>query len=476
MMVWDGMRPDLISPDLTPNLAALGAGGTVFDANHASVPTVTRSNAATLATGAPPSVHGLPGNVFFAPAVEAQAPLSVGEGDSVAQLRAAYRVFAAPTIADVIHRHGGRTTIVSSGTRGSAQMLHPRRTEVGDLILHPTLSTEDELRPFVERLGPLPPADVPDTARNRWLARAAAEIVLPEQRPDALIVWHDDPDKSQHRYGFGHPLSLQSIREADAHLGMLLDGLEASGLRQETLVVVASDHGYVGVSGRLDVGPALAAVAEDAQVVVAPNGCAVLLYLERPDDRQVEHLAAEIWSLPGVEAIFSGARKSAVVDRTLPLAALQLDGPLAPDLLVTLAWSDDRNDFGHPGVSYELGATNLASHGGASRWEVRNTLILQGPGVAAGRRSSAPSGNVDLAPTLLAALGLPVPDSMSGRVLREAHSCDSRGAAPDRDPGGPEVTVQEEASEAGTLVWSATGGSRYLSAVKRTHLRRTSLG
>ena len=42
MMVWDGMRPDLISPELTPTLAALGARGCVFDANHAVVPTVTR--------------------------------------------------------------------------------------------------------------------------------------------------------------------------------------------------------------------------------------------------------------------------------------------------------------------------------------------------------------------------------------------------------------------------------------------------
>src|SRR6188768_1952323 len=101
MMVWDGMRPDMISPERTPNLAALSASGCVFDANHAVVPTVTRINAATMATGAPPSVHGLPGNVFFAPAVDTDAPLSVGEGENVAQLRAAYGVFAAPTIADV---------------------------------------------------------------------------------------------------------------------------------------------------------------------------------------------------------------------------------------------------------------------------------------------------------------------------------------------------------------------------------------
>ena len=80
---WDGMRPDLISPELTPNLAALAADGITFNANHAVVPTVTRINAATLATGAPSSSHGLPGNVFFAPLVNAADPISVGEGENV---------------------------------------------------------------------------------------------------------------------------------------------------------------------------------------------------------------------------------------------------------------------------------------------------------------------------------------------------------------------------------------------------------
>ena len=83
LMVWDGMRPDLVSPALTPNLAALANQGTTFDHSHAIVPTVTRCNAATMATGALPLVHGLPANVFFAPKVDPTGPISVGEGENV---------------------------------------------------------------------------------------------------------------------------------------------------------------------------------------------------------------------------------------------------------------------------------------------------------------------------------------------------------------------------------------------------------
>ncbi len=460
-MSWDGLRPDLISPDLTPNLAKLGAQGVVFGANHAVVPTVTRINAATLATGAPPATHGLPANVFLAPAVDPRAPISVGEGDNVAQLRAAYGVFAAPTIADVVHAAGGRTVIVSSGTRGCAQMLHPRRREAGDLIVHPTLSTDEELQPFVERLGPLPEAEIPDTPRNRWLARAAAEIVLPDLRPDVLIFWHDDPDKTQHKHGFGHPLSLQAIRAADEHLGIVLARLGAAGLREETLVVVASDHGYVGIRERLDFGSALSTIEGGERIVVAPNGCSALLYVDQPDDRLVARAAATLREQAGVGAIFTGARGAAVVDGTFPLQSIEMDGPLAPDLLVTLDWSDDPNEHGHRGVSGGYATANRASHGGASAWEIRNTLVMQGPGVADGHRSALPSGTIDIAPTVLTALGLPIPDSMVGRVLEEALT--GRGSAV---PSGP-IERWDESTSAGTLRWSQYGGRRYLDSANR---------
>lgn len=464
VMVWDGMRPDLVSPELTPHLAALGQAGTVFDACHAVVPTVTRVNAATLASGAPPAAHGLPANVVFAPAVDTRAPLSLGEGETVAALRAAYGLFGAQTVADIVHAAGGRTAIVSSGTRGSAQMLHPRRCEAGDLILHPTLSTTEELAPFVARLGPLPEAGVPDTARNRWLAEAAASLLRAPDRPDLLLFWHDDPDKSQHRFGLGHPASLEAIRDADRHLGLLLAALDEAGVRDETLVVVVSDHGYVGVERRVDLAAALGPAVEDERVILAPNGCAVLVYVERRDARAVARVAARLDGVPGLGAVFSGADGAPVVDGTAPLDALGIGGPLAPDLLVTLDWRDDPNEHGYAGVSAECGSPNLASHGGASRWEVRNTLVLGGPGVRAGQRVAAPAGNADLAPTILAALGLPIPPTATGRVLSEA--LERLPATPGGEVVRSVETVASGRAEV-VLAWSAYGGRRYLGSARR---------
>lgn len=62
-------------------------------------------------------------------------------------------------------------------------------------------------------------------------------------------------------------------------------------------------------------------------------------------------------------------------------------------------------------------------HGG--RWHgttlfeesVRVPLVVRGPGVAAGRRSAPAVGLVDLAPSVLERLGLPIPDGLQGRPV-----------------------------------------------------------
>jgi arylsulfatase A-like enzyme len=86
---------------------------------------------------------------------------------------------------------------------------------------------------------------------------------------------------------------------------------------------------------------------------------------------------------------------------------------------------------------------------------------MQGPGISAGRRSDLPSGTIDIAPTVLAALGLATPDSMTGRVLTEAF------AARSGVPSVSDVERWDERSPAGTLSWSAYAGHRYLGAARR---------
>jgi arylsulfatase A-like enzyme len=53
-------------------------------------------------------------------------------------------------------------------------------------------------------------------------------------------------------------------------------------------------------------------------------------------------------------------------------------------------------------------------------YDIHNTLIAVGPDFRERAVSSVPTGNVDLAPTLLHLLGLERPATMDGRVIEEA--------------------------------------------------------
>src|SRR6478672_3897346 len=67
VFVWDGLRADDLTPDITPNYFALARSGVVFADHHSVYPTFTMMNSASIATGTYPAVHGFYGNVVYAP-------------------------------------------------------------------------------------------------------------------------------------------------------------------------------------------------------------------------------------------------------------------------------------------------------------------------------------------------------------------------------------------------------------------------
>jgi arylsulfatase A-like enzyme len=66
------------------------------------------------------------------------------------------------------------------------------------------------------------------------------------------------------------------------------------------------------------------------------------------------------------------------------------------------------------------GAPGLGTHGSGSPQELRCTLIASGPSFRQGMLAELPSGNVDVAPTVLRLLGVTAPAPLDGRPLTEA--------------------------------------------------------
>ena len=123
----------------------------------------------------------------------------------------------------------------------------------------------------------------------------------------------------------------------------------------------------------------------------------------------------------------SDARVIGSVPGTLSYSAIDWNHPRAGDLLVSADWSSSTNSWGWAGTSASGG---VAGHGSTSPFDVHNTLIASGPDFATGDRSSVPSSNADLAPTLCRLIGVECPQTMTGRVLREALAADEAGLPP----------------------------------------------
>ncbi len=84
-------------------------------------------------------------------------------------------------------------------------------------------------------------------------------------------------------------------------------------------------------------------------------------------------------------------------------------------------WSSDHNRDGMLGTLVSEGkrGPGQGNHSSLSRYDMHNTLIAAGPDFKQHFVDDLPSGNADVAPTILHLLGFPT-DQLDGRVLGEA--------------------------------------------------------
>lgn len=421
LMVWDGLRPDAITEQWTPNLHRLAAAGVRFTNSHAVYPTVTRVNSPSISTGMLPAGHGIPNNAFLAPGLVEGDVLNTGNNLHLEALRPGRggRLIPASSLAERLAAAGRQAVVVSTGSPGSTLLQFAEAATCGGRLINPALLVGADRADLEARLGPIPPRATPATALNAWFTRLITEVMLPNTAPDLLVFWHTDPDHTQHARGAGHPAALQSLHDADTNLGAILATLEHLGLAPETAVVVTSDHGFATITGRADLRATLAAAG-----LTPASGYRVVGDMVSVEDHDPARAAAALAVLQrtsGIGPFFTGRNGASVLPGTFALADIGAGGDFCPDLLCGLAWSDEPNVHGWPGTSLSpfSNSANAGSHGNLSPWEIRNSLVAAGPGFARGLVSTVPAGNVDIAPTLLHLLGLPGAGEMDGRVLAE---------------------------------------------------------
>src|SRR5437764_10539171 len=154
VVVWDGMRPDFISEQNTPTLWKLAQSGVIFKNHHSVYPSATIVNGTAINTGVYPEHSGVLANHDYLPAINAKKSIDV---ETVGVVRRGDKLndgkyLGVPTIAELVHRNGGKTAIATAKTVG---LLFDRHTEArtGQIIFAGRALPHEAITELCKTLG-----------------------------------------------------------------------------------------------------------------------------------------------------------------------------------------------------------------------------------------------------------------------------------------------------------------------------------
>lgn len=434
LVVWDGMRPDFVSAETTPTLFAHAQNGVTFLHHHPVYPSMTDVNATALATGVYPWQSTIIANHEFRPAYDPLEPIETDlldvarKGDELTDSQ--YLAF--PTVAEILHAHGLHTAIAGSKPIG---LVHDRAMRLeGSLGVNvfagKTLPVDLETS-LTQTLGNFPAPWPTKVKQDQWTTGALTGSLWKKGVPPFSVLWLAEPDWSQHQTGPGSRASLAGIKGSDQDLALLLKTLKEKNLQDSTDIIVVSDHGFSTIQENVDV-PAILTTngfhaynkfpgkeRKDGDIMVVGNGGVFYCYVTGHDPALMAQLVHFFQAQPFTGVVFS----QKPVEGTFPLADAGIESVYAPDIAVVMRWKLDQNKYGAPGFIYAYGGglgPGQGQHASLCPTEMHNICFAFGPDFAKGMKDPLPSGNIDIAPTILWLLGIQPQQKMSGRVLSEA--------------------------------------------------------
>jgi arylsulfatase A-like enzyme len=439
VVVWDGMRPDFVSEETTPTLWKLAHEGVIFRNHHAVYPSATQVNGTALVTGVYPGRSGVIANYAYRPEIDrmrsisVESPAVVAKGDELS----GGKYISVATITELIQRAGKRTMIGAAKTVG---LLLDRHAGIGPGKNSVTLFAgqalpSDMFTLITAALGPFPSAHL---QRDAWTTKAVTDVLWKDGPPALSVIWLGEPDLTEHESAPGAPPALAAIKSSDENLAAVLSALDQQSARKTTDVFVVSDHGFSTIGRSVDLRKILSDAGFAAKtefddepkpgdIMLVGNGGSVLFYVFGHDAMVTRRLVEFLQQSDFAGVIFTKQG----LPGTFHLDDAKIDDPHAPEVVMAFRWNDSKNQFGAPGTidaDWQRPAGE-GTHATLSRFDMHNTLIAAGPDFRRGQTDDLPTGNVDLAPTILRILGIKGPQEMDGRILSEAMINDDRGSA-----------------------------------------------
>jgi predicted AlkP superfamily pyrophosphatase or phosphodiesterase len=386
MVSLDGTRPADVR-DL-PVFRRIAGQGAAAEGLEPAFPSNTFPNHVTLATGVAPDRHGIVNNVFVDPE------------------RGLYRYEDDPTWLEVepLWSLLARAGLPSAsfhwvGSEGRWRNgLGPRHWEKFDA----KVPEKDKVQQILAWL------DLRDVAL----------------RPRLVTCWMRGGDATGHRFGPGTKESQSALRRQDRALAQLLDGLDARGLLSSTTLLVVSDHGMARVERSLDLEAELAKAGVRADVVGGGGFATARLRRGEGQRRAAERERALARALEVAHGL--GLEAWARGNCPAPFAcAHPRFGDFVAVAPVGTAIVDGSRALAAPAAALGLGLNG--SHGHRPELpEMAGIFFAVGNGVTPGLRLETVRA-VDVAPTVLALLGQPIPEWMAGRPIVLRAETEPRG-------------------------------------------------
>lgn len=367
LISFDGFRHDYMELHDAPNFRRVAATGMRAERMIPAFPTKTFPTHYSVATGMYAENHGLVGNRYWDPDLE--AGYDMGER-AVVEDGSWYR---------------GEPIWVTAETQGMVTASYFFVGSEADVAgVRPT---------HWRRYDGSVPNDVRVDQVLAWLAMA------PEERPHVIALYFSDVDGAGHTYGPESDETGEAVGRVDAALGRLLDGIEALPHGHEVYVILTSDHGM------------LAAPAEKAEVLdpdrfpgvrVAETGPYASLFVEEGDSARMVAVRDSISAMLSHGAVY--------LREDVPEHLHYSADPRIGDLVVIMEpewtvippnWLPARSTFTH-------GWDNLVPEMGA-------ILLIRGPGIAPGQEWPAVE-SVHVYPFMTHVLGLTPNPDVDGRL------------------------------------------------------------
>jgi len=198
VVVIDGARPDIVEKAETPNIDWIRENGTWFNNARCFTPSLSHPGYASIGTGARPSVTGVTNNWL-----ELNGDIGIDN------------------IFKIVNETNETTAVAGS----------PGWMDLYGNWISENKTIEGETLNMDRIIG-------------EWA------VTLIEHKPKLLLVHLYDADTAGHGYGGAASDEYkQQIEEADEEIGRIIQAFNNSGILEETLFIVTSDHGFLDQGG-----------------------------------------------------------------------------------------------------------------------------------------------------------------------------------------------------------------------------------